>query len=113
MPDPMNLRSQLLGQRALLEGRLRRIRADRTHSERPPERRAEDRAIQAENDEVLDRLDRTVQAELDAIDAALERMRLGHFGRCVRCSRPIRPERLRALPTAAECGVCASGPGGA
>jgi DnaK suppressor protein len=44
--------------------------------------------------------------QLAAIDAALERLDGGTYGTCVRCGRPIAPERLEALPWAAHCIDC-------
>jgi DnaK suppressor protein len=50
------------------------------------------------------------QAEehLAAIDAALNRVADGSYGRCVSCGQPIAPERLEARPEAARCIACAS-----
>lgn len=47
-------------------------------------------------------------AELEAIDAALDRLRDGTFGRCLRCGRQIPVERLRIRPTATLCVPCAA-----
>lgn len=49
--------------------------------------------------------ERAVQ-HLAQVDAALARLRDGTFGRCVRCGRPIAPERLEVLPWAAHCIEC-------
>ena len=46
------------------------------------------------------------EQQLAAIDAALVRLDDGTYGRCVRCGRPIDPERLDALPWAAHCIEC-------
>ena len=46
------------------------------------------------------------QQHLTAVDAALARLDDGTFGTCVRCGRPIAPERLQALPWAAHCIDC-------
>jgi len=46
------------------------------------------------------------EQHLAAIDAALVRLDDGTYGRCVRCGRPIDPERLDALPWAAHCIEC-------
>jgi DnaK suppressor protein len=46
------------------------------------------------------------QQHLAAVDAALARLDDGTFGTCVRCGRPIAPERLEALPWAAHCIDC-------
>ncbi len=45
---------------------------------------------------------------LAEIDAALERLRQGTYGRCEVCGRPIAPARLAARPTATRCITCAS-----
>jgi len=37
---------------------------------------------------------------------ALERIATGAYGRCVRCSGKIAPERLRALPWVRMCADC-------
>jgi DnaK suppressor protein len=46
------------------------------------------------------------QTHLTAVEAALARLDAGTFGACVRCGRPIAPERLDALPWAAHCIDC-------
>lgn len=43
---------------------------------------------------------------LSDIDAALERLKNGSFGRCVDCSSDIGLERLKAYPTALRCIGC-------
>jgi DnaK suppressor protein len=43
---------------------------------------------------------------LETVDAALGRLDDGRYGTCVRCGRPIAPERLEALPWAARCIEC-------
>src|SRR5262249_39998695 len=43
---------------------------------------------------------------LEEIDAALERIEAGTFGRCERCGQPISKERLRALPYSCHCVHC-------
>ena len=46
------------------------------------------------------------EAQLALVDDALARVDAGTFGRCVRCGRPIAPDRLEALPWAARCIDC-------
>jgi RNA polymerase-binding protein DksA len=46
------------------------------------------------------------EQHLEAVEAALARLDAGTFGTCVRCGRPIAPERLEALPWAAHCIDC-------
>ena len=43
---------------------------------------------------------------MDQIDAALQRLDDGTYGKCVRCGNPIGAERLEALPYAAYCVSC-------
>jgi RNA polymerase-binding transcription factor len=44
--------------------------------------------------------------QLEALDAALERLDDGSFGVCRSCGRPIAEERLEARPWAALCIEC-------
>jgi DnaK suppressor protein len=46
------------------------------------------------------------QQHLEQVEAALQRLDEGTFGNCVRCGRPIPPERLEAIPWAAHCIDC-------
>ena len=45
--------------------------------------------------------------DIVAVDAALERIRRGTYGTCLRCGRSIGVDRLRARPTAELCIRCA------
>lgn len=45
-------------------------------------------------------------AELEAIDAALERLAKGTYGRCIDCGTAIGPSRLEHAPEAARCINC-------
>jgi DnaK suppressor protein len=51
---------------------------------------------------VIDILNATIRR----IDAALERVVRGEYGRCTRCHRAIADARLRAMPFAVRCQVC-------
>jgi DnaK suppressor protein len=42
------------------------------------------------------------------LDAALDRVATGTYGRCERCGEPIPPARLAARPTSTTCLPCAS-----
>jgi RNA polymerase-binding transcription factor DksA len=44
---------------------------------------------------------------LDLIDAALERIGDGHYGRCIQCEGPIAKARLNAIPYTPVCIKCA------
>ena len=44
--------------------------------------------------------------QLELVTEALARLDDGTFGTCIRCGRPIAPDRLEALPWAARCIDC-------
>lgn len=46
-------------------------------------------------------------ADIAAVDAARERIRLGRYGICTTCGRAIGAQRLQARPTTELCIVCA------
>ena len=46
------------------------------------------------------------EQHLAAVDAALARLDAGTYGLCESCAKPIAPERLEALPSAALCIDC-------
>jgi Ala-tRNA(Pro) deacylase len=67
----------------------------------------EERAQEEGAADVLARLDDRTLADVHAIDAALQRMIDGTYGRCATCDAPIPLTRLRAIPTARTCRPCA------
>ncbi|MGE0816429.1 MAG: TraR/DksA family transcriptional regulator [Vicinamibacterales bacterium] len=103
--------SNLTDIRADLEGRLATLlrRVDRISGDlrRTADRDWQERAIELENDDVLEGLDDASRAEAAAIRAALQRLDAGTYGRCARCGREIAPARLAALPSATTCVACA------
>src|SRR5688572_10556531 len=56
-------------------------------------------------DVAMAEVDRDVE-EIAAIDAALERLDKGTYGRCVECGTTIAPARLAQAPAAARCVIC-------
>ncbi|MBO1739828.1 TraR/DksA C4-type zinc finger protein [Leifsonia sp. TF02-11] len=46
-------------------------------------------------------------ADIAAVDAARERIRVGRYGTCASCGRAIGVQRLEARPTTELCIVCA------
>jgi len=52
---------------------------------------------------VLERLSARDKQTLDEIDAALQRIADGTYGKCASCGKPIAVARLRALPTTRLC----------
>jgi len=75
----------------------------------------------AETNEVVDRKDEAIRAQLSEVDAAeqrrdleelasvqraLQRLDQGAFGDCVRCGEPIPLQRLHVQPAAERCAAC-------
>ena len=87
-----------------LSARLEKIERD---FEKPYDPDEEDLATEFSNDDVLDSLGQQGEAELRAVDAALQRVADGIFGTCTRCGREISPKRLDAVPYTPFCEDCA------
>ncbi len=51
-------------------------------------------------------LDERESAELRLLDAALERIKTGHYGLCLDCGETIPAARLHAAPEAPRCLAC-------
>jgi len=66
----------------------------------------EEQAIELENQEALEVIQRTETTEIHQIEVALKRISKGTYGTCAKCGEPIDPRRLKALPTAATCIPC-------
>ena len=47
---------------------------------------------------------------LSEVEAAIDRLEKGTYGRCERCGQPISPSRVEAKPAARRCIACASKP---
>lgn len=103
-----NLLQQLSARRADLLSRKQRVARDLSHREESVVADFADAAIQQENDEVLDSIGGTIDAEIAAIDKALARSSKGLLGVCEKCGQSIPSERLMAVPYAVTCATCAS-----
>ncbi len=67
----------------------------------------EEGAQEEQSDGMLSRLDDRERHEIAEINAALDRLADGTYGRCTRCDAPIEIDRLAALPETALCLRCA------
>ena len=85
--------SELRGQHAKVDREL--------HQSLPAD--SEEQAIELENQEALEVIERTEITEIRQVEAALQRISEGAYGTCAKCGEPIDPRRLNALPTAATC----------
>ncbi len=105
--DFAHYKDVLLTRKRELYGRLHKI--DR-HLDTLKSSDSGERAVERENDEVLEEFGATGLKELAAIDAALDRLAAGTFGICAKCGKPISAERLAAVPQAALCEECIGAP---
>lgn len=80
-----------------LEGDLRRL----------PHPDSEERAQEAENDEVVADLADQDLREIAQLERAIGRIDAGTYGRCESCGGPIPEARLAAMPSATRCVKCA------
>jgi RNA polymerase-binding transcription factor len=66
-----------------------------------------DATVLNEQAEIEGQLAEVESRELGRIDAALEKIRQGLYGRCEACGQSIKVVRLQAVPYATECIRCA------
>ena len=104
------LRRMLLARRHDLEadirGALSSVRAERVaadHAGPRDEIEVADQDVQQDIELVLVQMRRET---LTRIDAALDRLHEGRYGRCAECGREIPALRLRAMPFAVRCLDC-------
>ena len=104
MLDLNHFETVLRGRLKELTGRL--VVVDHALDERPsPD--AEERAVEREDDEVLEGLGQVGLAEIATIRSALDRIADGSYGVCVACGNPISEARLKAIPQTPRCRNCA------
>ena len=65
-----------------------------------------DMAANAYTKELLMSMSTNDRQLLDSIDAALDRIEQGEYGKCVNCGEPIQEKRLEAVPWARHCIRC-------
>jgi RNA polymerase-binding transcription factor DksA len=106
MPEttPASLHAQLTAERERISRELRALGVDR---ESYDEGFADSGQVTAERGEV-DALVGSLRETLVDIDAALDKLEAGVYGRCESCGDEIAPARLEAMPAARLCISCAS-----
>ena len=102
------VRERLLTLQRELIARANQLEADKRRQKDPLSADAPDRAIQLENDQVVDSIDAVVESELRANQAALSRIDEGSYGICMTCMGEIDEKRVAALPYADQCHSCAA-----
>lgn len=106
--DLVEVRASLESEKSRLEQLLQRIVVNHRQ---PPESDSSERAVQRQNQEVVDALGNDARDDLVRIHAALQRIDAGTYGKCTSCGEAIAPARLDAYPFAARCIDCASSAG--
>lgn len=98
-------RKALAGRLAELNARLNKIEDALDDT---PSRDWEDLAVEREDDEVLESMGLSGQAEIRMIQAAIRRMDDGTYGICVSCGDAISEARLDVVPFTPFCKTCAA-----
>lgn len=103
--DPLDEARQVLEERlAKLVSRLTAIEKDLRSAR---DKDSGERAVERENDEVLERLAATEERQVAGIRLALARMEAGKYRVCAQCGKPVGLARQDALPAATRCLACA------
>jgi len=105
--DLSQVRKHLIARRAELTERDGRVNRDLERRNEALSADSEDRAIQVQNDEVLQAIGGGAREEIAAINAALQRLELNLYGICSDCHKQIPHSRLVAAPYATRCATCA------
>ena len=66
-----------------------------------------EQAVERENDEVIDQLERDANEELKQVQNAIQRINNGKYHLCTSCGGDISAARLKAIPYTTLCIVCA------
>lgn len=103
MRDIEIYKQRLLDRQKELDVRLHNIE-DQLDDEPNPD--TSERAVEREDDEMLEGLGNAGKAELEQIEHALTRIESGTFGVCVECGDDISDERLSVIPYATKCKNC-------
>lgn len=93
----------LVAKQAELVGELRGRRGSDGFGEPVPD---ENRPGAAQESSIAERVSAIESNELDRVNAALEKLRVGTYGSCEHCGSPISAARLKAIPWAEHCRKC-------
>ena len=110
--DPARFRDELLAERRRVLDAIEYLHKENPGSiedeteEMPIENHLAETATATLDREIDYTLEENSEHVLAAIDAALERMEEGTFGKCGTCGREIAEDRLAAIPWATQCIDC-------
>jgi len=108
--DPAVVRRRLEQEREQVLQAIENLRHERSLEDEVDERPLDNHLAETASVTIEREIDFTLQENsahvLAAIDAALERLDAGSYGRCESCGREIEPDRLEAIPYATLCIEC-------
>jgi len=99
-------RDKLMDRRVSLVGQVQAAEAYSRERDAEATQDPADMAANAYTKELLMSMSTNDRQLLDSIDAALERIEAGKYGKCVHCAQPIQEKRLEAVPWARHCLTC-------
>lgn len=100
-------KQQLLEEKTRLEALVGRTAKHLYRREEPYNADFAEQAVETQNNEVVEQIDREAQVELVQIGKALERIENGSYGICANCGETINEKRLQAIPYTENCITCA------
>jgi RNA polymerase-binding transcription factor DksA len=103
------IKLRLENDRKRLEDQLEQLKASRPTENRregSPFGKREEEATETADLENRMALEKRTKNQLAEVERALEKFDKGTYGICENCGKPIKPERLEALPQALYCMEC-------
>ena len=99
-------RDKLLVRREGLVGQVQAAEAYSRERDAEATQDPADMAANAYTKELLVSMSANDRQLLESIDAALDRIEEGQYGKCINCGQPIQERRLEAVPWARHCLRC-------
>lgn len=99
-------RDKLMDRRVGLVGQVQAAEAYSRERDAEATQDPADMAANAYTKELLMSMSTNDRQLLESIDAALDRIEDGKYGKCVHCGQPIQEKRLEAVPWARHCLTC-------
>jgi len=99
-------RDKLLARREGLVGQVQAAEAYSRERDAEATQDPADLAANAYTKELMVSMSANDRQLLESIDAALDRIENGKYGKCIHCGQPIQEKRLEAVPWARHCLPC-------
>lgn len=108
MENYQKVKDDLQKRRSEILNRLNRVENHLRHTDKPLEADFAEQAVERENDQVLEALEKNMLDEITQIDQAIIRIETGKYGFCHNCGKEIHEKRILALPFTSFCINCAA-----